>query len=158
MRINNDTTETTPFSEWIKTQLTNRKPRDFTLMFGGIGSLLLLTTLQNQDIQFDQNTSSLKKPVTNQFSHNPFGGIETSEWCVEPAEPPIPYDRCKFDSIMFRFGVYGGLTNALHFILKGSIWAMQEDVCFYVTENGKDICLMHERIDTYCGFFSVASV
>eukprot|EP00956_Cyclotella_meneghiniana_P042356 scaffold248428_cov54-Cyclotella_meneghiniana.AAC.1 len=123
------------------TQLTNRKPRDFTLLFGGIGSLLLLllTTLQPQDIQFNQkasNTSSLKKPATNEVSDNPFGGIETSEWCVEPAEPPIPYDRCKFDSIMFRFGVYGGLTNALHFILKGSIWAMQEDVCFYVTGNG----------------------
>ena len=69
-----------------------------------------------------------------------FDGISTSEWCLEPSEPPIPYDRCRYDdkySILFQFGVYGGLTNALHFILKGAIWAMEEGVCFYVSENGK---------------------
>ena len=75
----------------------------------------------------------------------PFDGILTSEWCLEPSEPPIPYDRCRYDdkySILFRFGVYGGLTNALHFILKGAIWAMEEGVCFYVSEHGKILIII----------------
>ena len=68
----------------------------------------------------------------------PAQDILQSEWCKAPSEPPLPYDKCRWDSMVMRFGVYGGLTNALHFILKGAIWAMEEDVCFFVTEtNGK---------------------
>ena len=70
----------------------------------------------------------------------PAQDILQSEWCSAPTEPPIPYDKCRWDSMVMRFGVYGGLTNALHFILKGAIWAMEEDVCFFVSElHGKFI-------------------
>ena len=88
------------------------------------------------------NLGNFKDPktVVLRGATQPFNGIENSEWCKEPAEPPIPYDDCQFNAIMFRFGVYGGLTNALHFILKGAIWAMQEHICFYITENGKFSC------------------
>ena len=64
----------------------------------------------------------------------PWSGIENAEWCQSPAEPPLPYGNCEYDSWVFRIPVYGGLTNALHFIMKGAIWAFEEEVCFYVDE------------------------
>ena len=66
-------------------------------------------------------------------SNVPFDGILNSEWCRPPVEPPLPYFNCKRDKLM-RIGVYGGLTNALGFILKGGVWAFQEEWCMYIEE------------------------
>lgn len=63
-----------------------------------------------------------------------WSGITNAEWCQSPTEPPLPYGNCEYDSWVFRIPVYGGLTNALHFIMKGAIWAFEEEVCFYVDE------------------------
>eukprot|EP00551_Chaetoceros_affinis_P014545 CAMPEP_0203703576 /NCGR_PEP_ID=MMETSP0091-20130426/43669_1 /ASSEMBLY_ACC=CAM_ASM_001089 /TAXON_ID=426623 /ORGANISM="Chaetoceros affinis, Strain CCMP159" /LENGTH=389 /DNA_ID=CAMNT_0050578279 /DNA_START=333 /DNA_END=1502 /DNA_ORIENTATION=- len=65
-----------------------------------------------------------------------FDGIENCEWCKASEYPPLPYDKCKHKDFLFRFGVYGGLTNALHFLLKGAVWAFEEDICFFVDERG----------------------
>ena len=82
----------------------------------------------------------------------PAQDILQSEWCTAPAEPPIPYDSCRWDSIVMKFGVYGGLTNALGFILKGAIWAMEEDVCFFVSElYGKFVhTYLKKYFDKFC--------
>jgi len=64
----------------------------------------------------------------------PWAGIQSAQWCLAPEDPPLPYDDCKFDSFVFRFGVHGGLTNALHFLMKGALWAFEDRVCFYVDE------------------------
>ena len=66
-------------------------------------------------------------------SNVPFDGILKSEWCQAPEELPLPYFNCKRDTLM-RTGVYGGLSFALNFILKGGLWAFQEEWCYYIEE------------------------
>ena len=59
-----------------------------------------------------------------------------SEFCRPPLEDPLPYEKCSNRTLVYRYGVYGGMTNALNFILKGTMRAFEEDVCFYVDETG----------------------
>mmetsp|Transcript_26394 Transcript_26394/g.39025 ORF Transcript_26394/g.39025 Transcript_26394/m.39025 type:complete len:417 (+) Transcript_26394:75-1325(+) len=84
----------------------------------------------NRKLQLDQEQSFAEIEQSNV----PWSGIENAEWCQSPTEPPLPYGNCEYDSWVFRIPVYGGLTNALHFIMKGAIWAFEEEVCFYVDE------------------------
>jgi len=67
-------------------------------------------------------------------SNVPWEGIENAQWCQAPTEEPLPYYNCEWYSFVFRIPVYGGLTNALHFIMKGAIWSFEESVCFFVDE------------------------
>ena len=53
------------------------------------------------------------------YSYVEWHGIDHAEWCQAPIDPPLPYEDCAWGSFVFQFGVHGGLTNALHFILKG---------------------------------------
>ena len=88
-------------------------------------------------------TNSLRSPQLN--SRSAFSGIENAEWCKPPTEEPLTYDECRFKDSIFRIGVHGGLTNALHFILKGAIWAFEEDMCFFVDEVSPQASKMAHR-------------
>ena len=59
---------------------------------------------------------------TTVMSTVPWSGVENAEWCQAPSEPPLNYEECKWKTWVFKFGVHGGLTNALHFILKGAYY------------------------------------
>lgn len=59
-----------------------------------------------------------------------------AEWCLPPNSPPLQYDDCPNKSKLYKYGVYGGLTNALGFILKGAIHAYEDGVCFTVDQTG----------------------
>lgn len=39
-----------------------------------------------------------------------------------PKYPPLPFENCKNKDFLFRIPVYGGLSNALLFILKGKLF------------------------------------
>ena len=114
-------------------RLIPRKPRTllklcavvafFTLLFGDDSSL----HRRNQALlDPDDVVSSMRtrldhnnRTATSTTSDVPWNGIKEAEWCMDPKDPPLPYDDCKWNSFLFEFGVHGGLTNALHFILKG---------------------------------------
>lgn len=85
--------------------------------------------------QFDVNQLMAPEQITIDKRHRnqsidqkdydvPWSGIENAEWCKPPAEPQLPYEDCQWDSFVLEFGVHGGLTNALHFILKGMFLLM----------------------------------
>ena len=73
-------------------------------------------------IEFDQrrrDQSILDDKEYTPISTVPWSGIQNAEWCQASTEPRLPYEDCEWDTWIFKFGVHGGLTNALHFILKG---------------------------------------
>lgn len=122
-----------------------------------ISSLLLILCLgivyfHERTIHNIFNTaSSSKNEAANIEDFNegegdvPFDGIMKSEWCLAPAYEPLPFEDCKFTDFMFRFPANGGLTNALHFILKGVLWSYEENVCYFVEEKGPNPAQMAER-------------
>ena len=59
-----------------------------------------------------------------------------AEWCKPHPAPLLPYDDCENREVVYKFGVWGGLTNALGFLMKGAIWAFEDGVCFTVDESG----------------------
>lgn len=70
-------------------------------------------------------------------SNVPWSGIEKAEWCQAPSEPPLAYEDCQWDTWVFKFGVHGGLTNALHFILKGTSYSISLDTLIAWPANGQ---------------------
>ncbi len=61
----------------------------------------------------------------------PWDGIENAQWCKATNLEPLPYDGCRWNSFMFRFPVRGGLTNALHFIMKGELTYLNAKALLY---------------------------
>ena len=59
-----------------------------------------------------------------------------AEWCKPHPAPLLPYDDCENREVVYKFGVWGGLTNALGFLMKGAIWAFEDGVYFTVDESG----------------------
>lgn len=109
--------------------IKDAKTKETVLIFGLLSSAIIFIT---QILHPIDETTSLRSPQLN--SRYTFSGIQNAEWCKPPTEDPLPYDQCKFTDSIFRIGVHGGLTNALHFILKGALWAFEEDMCFFVDE------------------------
>ena len=110
--------------------IKDSKTKEAVLVFGVMSCAIIFITQILHPI--DGTTSLKSSPKLN--SKYFFTGIENAEWCNPPTEEPLPYEQCKFTDSIFRIGVHGGLTNALHFILKGAIWAFEEDMCFFVDE------------------------
>lgn len=128
-------------------RLAEIKPRRNYVLIGIACSIVLVFAAFSNSMtsQIDEVRNNLTNfgsaantlgTTPRESSHVVFTGIETAEWCKEPEFPKIDYKKCKHQDFLFRFGVYGGLTNALHFILKGAIWALEEDVCFFVDQRG----------------------
>ena len=132
-----------------------------------VDNVQVATTPEKKNLSFSEKLEEAQKMLEEYAMAYPAESVEQidnvplfepaqdilqSEWCTAPTEPPIPYDRCRWDSMVMRFGVYGGLTNALHFILKGAIWAMEEDVCFFVSElHGKFVhTFLKIYFDKFC--------
>ena len=100
-------------------------------------SLVFITQIVHP---IDIETSSLRSQKTFTFT-----GIRNSEWCLPPVEEPLPFDKCRHSDTIFRIGVHGGLTNAIHFILKGAIWAFEEEMCLFVDKIEPQGSKMAER-------------
>ena len=82
-------------------------------------SLIAMADEEGSAMNMDMNMN-MNMEEGLQYSQVPWDGIENAEWCRAPVEPRLPYDDCQWDSFVFEFGVHGGLTNALHFVLKGT--------------------------------------
>lgn len=68
----------------------------------------------------------------------------TNSLCGEDAEgaskhPPLVYDKCDPNGVLNVIPLMGGLTNALKFVLLGSIMSYEEGRCFYVDEEKADL-------------------
>lgn len=118
------------------------RTKETVLVFAVISCAILFITQIMHPI--DETNSLRSSPQLNSRSAVS-GGIENAEWCKPPTEDPLPYEECKFKDSIFRIGVHGGLTNALHFILKGAIWAFEEDMCFFVDEIAPQASKMAHR-------------
>jgi hypothetical protein len=55
-------------------------------------------------------------------------------WCSEPDLPPLPFDTCNIDDIIYRVPLYGGMTNAVKLVLLAVIKAFEENRCFFIDE------------------------
>ena len=120
--------------------LSMSNPKNAIILFAIMGfftlSYISKETLPSMASNSSLATSQALEDISTngiEKSNVPFDGILHSEWCKAPEEPPLPYFNCKRDKLM-RIGVYGGLTNALGFILKGGIQAFQHEWCYYVEE------------------------
>lgn len=112
--------------------LSNKKPARVTINDSAIRKVTELVA--DDTSPYPPVLTQPPKYPFEQKSNVPWNGIENAEWCQAPTAPPLPFDECKWRSFAFRFPADGGLTNALHFIMKGALWAFQESVCFYVDE------------------------
>ena len=100
------------------------QPRSLSLFGSGSDADIAAQMAQAPQPEFDINAVVDNGPGVGQtpneeYSYVPWNGIDQAEWCQAPVEDVLPYEDCKWDSFVFEFGVHGGLTNALHFILKG---------------------------------------
>ena len=66
-------------------------------------------------------------------------------WCTPPKIPSLPFERCNKEGTVNSIRVFGGLTNALKFILLGSIYSFERDECFFIDES---TARMRKRKDT----------
>jgi len=114
-------------------------------------SLSAVKSTQTFEGYFKKSSSIVGSPPDqghmdyNETGKVEFNGIKKAEWCIEPQYPPLPFEDCKFKEFLFRYPMNGGLTNALHFALKGAIWAYEENVCYFIDERGPNPAQMAER-------------
>uniref|UniRef100_A0A7S4JJJ0 Uncharacterized protein n=1 Tax=Odontella aurita TaxID=265563 RepID=A0A7S4JJJ0_9STRA len=59
-----------------------------------------------------------------------------AEWCQPPKSPPLNYDACKDHTFVYKYGVWGGMTNALNFLLRGTVQAFEDGRCFTIDQTG----------------------
>jgi len=72
------------------------------------------------------------------LSDQPPDFFADSEWCLPPQSTPLNYAAfcpTKRDTV-YKYGVFGGLTNALGFLLKGALHAAEDRTCFVVDQTG----------------------
>ena len=58
-----------------------------------------------------------------------------ADWCMPVTLPPIDYNNCDPYKPVNRLPLFGGLTNALKYILLGVIKSFEDDRCFYIDES-----------------------
>ena len=58
-----------------------------------------------------------------------------ADWCMPVTLPHLNYNNCDPNKPVNRIPLFGGLTNALKYILLGVIKSFEEDRCFYIDES-----------------------
>lgn len=58
-----------------------------------------------------------------------------NEWCRPPELPPINYENCNKEDVFNKIPIFGGLTNALKFLLLSAIRSIEDgEKCFFIDE------------------------
>jgi len=94
----------------------------------------LASSLENQE----RRRLSAFDPKTVLRKNRQLGG-HAKTWCEESLEAPLPYENCNADDIVYRIPLFGGMTNALKFVLLGTILAFEENRCFFVDEGEAEL-------------------
>lgn len=58
-----------------------------------------------------------------------------NSWCRPPDLPPLPYESCNTTDTINVIKLEGGMTNALKFVLLGTILSFEEGRCLYIDES-----------------------
>ena len=78
---------------------------------------------------------------------------QAQAWCEPSKFPPLDYHKCNADDVVYMIPFMAGLTNGLKMMLLTVIGILEENKCFFVSENPKNKLLFRDDKSHQLGTF-----